>query len=65
MAAVSALLDDADCGKEAAVETRCGEAFVAVRHFEKTHCLALQNMGYGYLQRRSELVAKCIDVTAR
>ena len=48
-----------------AVEQRCSEAFTAVRHFEKTHCLALQNMGYTYLQRRNELVAKCLDVAAR
>ncbi len=50
---------------QAGVEQRCSEAFAAVRHFEKTHCLALQNMGYTYLQRRSELVAKCFDVAAR
>lgn len=52
-------------GPQASVEQRCSEAFAAVRHFEKTHCLALQNMGYTYLQRRSELVAKCFDVAAR
>ena len=52
-------------GLQASVEQRCSEAFAAVRHFEKTHCLALQNMGYTYLQRRSELVAKCFDVAAR
>ncbi|KAI7837283.1 hypothetical protein COHA_008897 [Chlorella ohadii] len=62
---VSTMLDDPDCSKEAGVEQRCSEAFAAVRHFEKTHCLALQNMGYTYLQRRSELVAKCFDVAAR
>lgn len=47
------------------MEQRCSEAFAAVRHFEKTHCLALQNMGYTYLQRRTELVAKCVEVSAR
>lgn len=41
------------------LEERCGKAFAAVRMFEKTHCLALQNMGYNYLQCRSELVKKC------
>lgn len=35
-------LDDDDFNKEAAVEGRCSEAFAAVQHFEKTHCLALQ-----------------------
>ena len=38
----SAALDDEDFAKEVAVEVRCAEAFAAVQHFEKTHCLALQ-----------------------
>lgn len=46
------------------MEQRCSEAFAAVRHFEKTHCLALQNMGCAYLQRRNELVSKCLEVAA-
>jgi pentatricopeptide repeat domain-containing protein 1 len=50
---------------QTAVERRCCEAFAAVRHFEKTHCLALQNMGYGYLQRRAALVARCLDLAER
>lgn len=62
---VSASLDDPDHLKESSVEQRCSEAFAAVRHFEKTHCLALQNMGHPYLHRRSELVGKCIEVAAR
>ena len=49
---------------QAAVEQCCTEAFSAVRLFEKTHCLALQNMGFAYLQRRSQLVARCADVAA-
>ncbi len=48
-----------------AVERRCCEAFAAVRHFEKTHCLALQNMGYSYLQRRAALVARCLGLAER
>lgn len=43
--------------KETSVELRCLDAFGAVSHFERTHCLALQNMGFSYLQRRSELVS--------
>ncbi|KAL4442119.1 hypothetical protein ABPG77_011380 [Micractinium sp. CCAP 211/92] len=62
---VSASLDDPDHLKESSVEQRCSEAFAAVRHFEKTHCLALQNMGHSYLQRRSELVGKCLEVATR
>jgi len=62
LATVGALLDDPGHQKEIAVERRCSEAFAAVRLFEKTHCLALQNMGYAYLQRRSELVARCTDI---
>lgn len=49
---------------QASVEQRCSEAFAAVRHFEKTHCLALQNMGFPYLQRRGELVNRCTTVAA-
>ena len=40
--AAAMTLDDYDFSKEAAVEAQCIEAFSAVRHFEKTHCLALQ-----------------------
>lgn len=65
MQSMAAMLEDPDCMKEVSVEQRCSEAFAAVRHFEKTHCLALQNMGYTYLQRRTELVAKCVEVSAR
>ena len=55
-------LTDEDGSKELSIEARCSEAFAAVCHFEKTHCLALQNMGYVYLQRRNELVAQCLDL---
>lgn len=48
-----------------AVERRCCEAFAAVRHFEKTHCLALQNMGYTYLQRRAALVQRFLELAER
>ncbi len=65
MQSASASLDDPDHLKESSVEQRCSEAFAAVRHFEKTHCLALQNMGHSYLQRRSELVGKCLEVATR
>lgn len=58
-------MDDYDSSKEMAVEVRCGDAFAAVQHFEKTHCLALQNMGFAYLQRRSELVATAAEYIAR
>ena len=49
---------------QTAVEQRCIEAFTAVRLFEKSHCLALQNMGFTYLQRRGELVTRCADIAA-
>jgi len=59
-------LDDDPCGtKETTMEARCSEAFAAVRHFEKTHCLALQNMSYSYLQRRNELVSQALDVAIK
>ena len=40
-----------DFPKESSVELRCLDAFAAVSHFERTHCLALQvrvpSMQYG------------------
>ncbi len=41
-AAAAAVLDDYDSSKEMAVEMRCHDAFTAILHFERTHCLALQ-----------------------
>ena len=38
----AAALEDYDFSKESTLEDRCQEAFGAVQHFEKTHCLALQ-----------------------
>ena len=38
----AAALEDYDFSKEGTLEERCTEAFAAVQHFEKTHCLALQ-----------------------
>jgi pentatricopeptide repeat domain-containing protein 1 len=58
----SPALDDRDASKELAVEARCKEAFAAVQHFEETHCLALQNMGFVYLQRRGELVLRTLGL---
>lgn len=59
-------LDDDPTGtKETTMEARCSEAFAAVRHFEKTHCLALQNMSYSYLQSRNELVSQALDVATK
>ncbi|KAK9815102.1 hypothetical protein WJX73_007516 [Symbiochloris irregularis] len=61
----SAALDDEDFAKEVAVEVRCAEAFAAVQHFEKTHCLALQNMSFAYLQRRTDLVNTALAYARR
>ncbi len=58
-------MDDFDFSKEAAVERRCSDAFAAVQHFEKTHCLALQHMALPYLQRRPQLVATCLTQAAQ
>ena len=41
----AAALEDYDFSKEGTLEDRCTEAFAAVQHFEKTHCLALQARG--------------------
>lgn len=41
-AAAAAVLDDYDSSKEMAAEMRCRDAFTAILHFERTHCLALQ-----------------------
>ena len=53
---------DAECSKEEGVETRCSNAFAAVQHFERTHCLILQNMGLPYLQRRADLVGQTVHL---
>lgn len=47
------------------MERRCSDAFAAVQHFEKTHCLALQHMALPYLQRRPQLVATCLNQAAQ
>lgn len=41
-ASISAALDDKDGNKEMTVEMRCQDAFLAILHFERTHCLTLQ-----------------------
>jgi pentatricopeptide repeat domain-containing protein 1 len=61
-AIASAQLDDLDHSKEISVEERCSAAFAAVKHFEKTHCLVVQNMGFPYLQQRASLIQNCIAV---
>ncbi|KAL3156639.1 hypothetical protein ABBQ38_000922 [Trebouxia sp. C0009 RCD-2024] len=61
----SSSMDDFDFSKETAVERRCSDAFAAVQHFEKTHCLALQHMAVPYLQRRPQLVATCLTQAAQ
>ena len=58
-------MDDFDFSKETGVERRCSDAFAAVQHFEKTHCLALQHMALPYLQRRPQLVVTCLSQAAQ
>ena len=53
---IPVLADDPSFANEAAVETRCTEAFAAVHHFESSHSLTLQAMGLAYLQHRTVLV---------
>ena len=48
--------------REAATGARVGEAYQAVKFFEDTHCLALHNMGYIYLEERARLVALALQV---
>lgn len=64
-ASANSSMDDFDFSKETAVERRCSDAFAAVQHFEKTHCLALQHMALPYLQRRPQLVATCLTQAAQ
>ena len=64
-ASANGSMDDFDFSKESAVERRCSDAFAAVQHFEKTHCLALQHMALPYLQRRPQLVAICLNQAAQ
>ena len=51
-----------DMELEAQTEKSCSVAFAAVRHFEQTHCLAVQNMGCEYLQRRAALTHNCVRI---
>jgi pentatricopeptide repeat domain-containing protein 1 len=62
---IMAMLDDPGHQKEASVEERCTAAFAAVKHFEKMHCLVVQNMGYNYLQRRKHLVQSCLAINTK
>ncbi|KAI8105723.1 hypothetical protein M9434_000305 [Picochlorum sp. BPE23] len=55
-------LDDPGEQVEKEVQERCSAAFAAVKHFEKTHSLSVQNMGYLYLQMRADLVQNCIKI---
>ena len=64
-ASANSSMDDLDFSKESTVERRCSDAFAAVQHFEKTHCLALQHMALPYLQRRPQLVATCLNQAAQ
>lgn len=58
----ASVLDDLDNRKDIATEESCISAFKAVQHFEKTHCLVLQNMGYAYLQQRADLIRNCSKI---
>lgn len=62
---VKAMLDDPGHLKESSVEERCTAAFAAVKHFEKVHCLVVQNMGYNYLQRRKNLIQSCLAINMK
>ena len=55
----SSKIDDPDNQRDIKTEESCIAAFKAVQHFEQTHCLVLQNMGYAYLQQRAELIKNC------
>ena len=52
----------ADMDLEAQTERSCVAAFAAVTHFEKTHCLVVQNMGFEYLQKRAALAQSCVRI---
>lgn len=47
--------------REVAALTQCGEAFDAVKRFEASHNLALQNMSGQYLQQRTQLISSLLD----
>ena len=51
-----------DMDLEAKTEKSCVAAFAAVKHFEKTHCLVVQNMGFEYLQKRAALAQSCVRI---
>jgi pentatricopeptide repeat domain-containing protein 1 len=47
---------------EDSTEKSCVAAFAAVKLFEETHCLVVQNMGYEYLQKRATLAHTCVRI---
>lgn len=55
-------LNDPSNQKDIKTEESCLAAFKAIQHFEKTHCLVLQNMGYYYLQQRASLIKNCVKM---
>lgn len=57
--------EEVDLSEEAIIEMRCNDAFMAVKHFEATHCLNVQAMGYAYLHSRSDLVAQAFQLGAK
>lgn len=54
-------IDQGAFDRDNEIRESCVEAFAAVKHFEDTHCLALQNMGLNYLQQRSALVHQLLN----
>lgn len=54
----------AELAAEAALEKRCREAYSAVKAFEDTHNLSVQNMGYSFTAARAGLVAALLDAGA-
>lgn len=47
--------------QEVTALTQCKGAFDAVKRFEESHNLALQNMSGQYLQQRAQLVSSLLD----
>jgi hypothetical protein len=55
----------ADLATEAKLDSRCQEAFAAVKEFESNHCLSVQSMGVTYTAARPDLVKALLGLQGK
>jgi hypothetical protein len=55
----------ADLATEAKLDSRCQDAFAAVKEFESNHCLSVQSMGAAYTAARPDLAKALLGLQGR